>query len=806
MWTIIALAVLCGAWAYNRWPLSYGVWTVMLVTILGVLLDDLHPIVGLLFLIAAICVGFKPLRLSITRKIKTVFARMLPPLSETERVALEGGTVGFEGQLFSGKPQWEIWRTTPYATLSEEEQHFLDNEVEQLCSMVNDWQITHIDADLSEEIWEYCKAHGFFGLIIPKQYGGKGFSALAHHKVIEKISSISPTLSSTVAVPNSLGPGELLMHYGTQDQRDYYLPRLATGQEIPCFGLTSPTAGSDATSISDTGVVCKGVWNGQEVLGLRLNFEKRYITLAPVASLIGLAFRVYDPNHLLSDQEDRGITLALVPRETNGIEIGRRHFPLNTPFQNGPIVGRDVFIPLSQIIGGEAMIGKGWNMLVECLSIGRAITLPSTASGTSKMAAVVSGSYARIRKQFGLSVGRFEGVEEALARMAGRAYQISALSENAAQTVDRGEKPAVISTIAKYHGTEIGRQVVQDAMDVHGGKGIILGPKNYLGRQWQGAPIGITVEGANIMTRSLMIFGQGAILSHPWVLKEMMAVQNNNKEEGDQQFDHAFISHAGFMASHVVRSFWLGLTGCAFNTDAPGSKFTQPFYQKLNRYSANLSLMTDVSLMSLGGRLKFKEALSGRLGDVLSYLYIASSVLRRFEARGEPQEEQVLVSWALYDCFHKIEHALSGSIRNFPIDWIRYVIWPIVFPWGRRAQAPSDRLGHKVAASILNEGVARSNLAQNVFLTPGQNNPAGRVYHALPLAIAAEPIERKWLKQLKLTPLPLMSADDQYTQALANGWLDQAEIDTLKNLRIATWDAITVDDFDANDLKSNTNQ
>lgn len=802
MWTFLVLLTLWATWAYNRWPLSYGVFSTIVITVLGMLVDDLHPIAGLCIAAITVVVGVKNLRMPLVRKIKTIFARMLPPLSETERVALEGGTVGFEGQFFTGKPHWDGWRMMPYAHVSTEEQEFLDNEVEQLCAMVNDWHITHVDADLSAEIWEYCKSHGFFGLIIPKEYGGKGFSALMHHKVIEKISSISPTLSSTVAVPNSLGPGELLMHYGTQEQRDYYLPRLASGQEIPCFGLTSPTAGSDATSISDSGVVCKGLWNGEEVLGLNLNFEKRYITLAPVASLIGLAFRVYDPQHLLGDQVDRGITLALVPRATSGIEIGRRHFPLNTPFQNGPIVGTNVFIPLSQIIGGQEMIGKGWNMLVECLSIGRAITLPSTASGTSKMAAVVSGSYARIRKQFGLSVGRFEGVEEALARMAGRAYQISALSENAAQTVDRGEKPAVVSTIAKYHGTEIGRQVVQDAMDVHGGKGIILGPRNYLGRQWQGAPIGITVEGANIMTRSLMIFGQGAILSHPWVLKEMMAVQNENKEQGDNDFDHAFIGHAGFTASHVVRSLWLGLTGAALNFDAPGSQFTKPFYQKLNRYSANLALMTDVSLMSLGGRLKFKEALSGRLGDVLSYLYIASSVLRRFEARGEPQEERVLVSWALYDCFHKIEQALSGSIRNFPIDWIRYLVWPIVFPWGRRAQAPSDRLGHKVAAVVLNEGVARTNLAANVYLTPGENNPAGRVYNALALAIAAEPVERKWLKQLKSNPLTLMSSDQQYAYAFENGWLDQSEIDLLKSLRAATWDAITVDDFDTENLKS----
>lgn len=805
MWTIFALVSVGLVWAYNRWSLAIGVSLLTAITVIGMLTDNLAPALGLLIIFGCALAGVAPLRRLWTRPIKTIFKKMLPPLSETERVALEGGTVGFEGELFTGKPNWDTWRQTPYAVLSEEETAFLNTEVEQLCGMVNDWQITHVDADLSPEIWAYCKEKGFFGLIIPKEYGGKGFSALAHHKVIEKISSISPTLSSTVAVPNSLGPGELLMHYGTEEQRSYYLPRLASGQEIPCFGLTSPTAGSDATSISDTGVIGMGTWNGQEVMGLYLTFEKRYITLAPVASLIGLAFRVYDPNHLLGETEDRGITLALVPRSTPGIEIGRRHFPLNTPFQNGPITGHNVFIPLSQIIGGEAMIGKGWNMLVECLSIGRAITLPSTASGTSKMAAVVSGTYARLRKQFGLSVGRFEGVEEALARMAGHAYQISALSETAAQTVDRGEKPAVVSTIAKYHGTELGRQVVKDAMDVHGGKGIILGPKNYLGRQWQGAPIGITVEGANIMTRSLMIFGQGAILSHPWVLKEMMAVQKSDKD-GDAQFDQAFTGHAGFALSHVVRSLWLGLTNANWNTAAPGSDFTHPFYQKLNRYSANLALMTDVSLLSLGGRLKFKEALSGRLGDVLSYLYIASSVLRRFEARGEPQEEQVLVSWALYDCFYKIEQALSGAIRNFPIDWIRYMVWPIVFPWGRRAQAPSDRLGHKVAASLLNEGLARTNLAANVYLTPGQNNPAGRVYHALALAIQAEPIERKWLKQLKSTPLLFLTPEEQYAYAINNGWLSADEVEILKSLRTATWDAITVDDFDTNELKSRTNQ
>jgi acyl-CoA dehydrogenase len=418
----------------------------------------------------------------ITKPLLGFYTKILPPLSETERVALEAGTVGFEGELFSGKPDWNVLLNQAKPTLSADEQAFLDGPTEELCRMINDWEITHVHADLTPPVWEFIKKNKFFGMIVPKEYGGLGFSALGNHKVIQKLASISSVVSSTVGVPNSLGPAELLLHYGTQEQKDYYLPRLADGREVPCFGLTGPWAGSDATSIPDYGIVTTGEWNGARVVGVKLTFDKRYITLAPVATLIGLAFRMYDPDGLIGDQKDIGITLALLPRDTAGVEIGRRHFPLNSPFQNGPIHGREVFIPLSQLIGGEAYAGKGWQMLVECLSIGRSITLPSTASGGAKMAAVVTGAYARIRKQFGLSVGRFEGVEEALARIAGKAYAISALSQATAAAVSRGENPAVPSTIAKYHCTEMGREVIKDAMDVHGGKGIILGPRNYLGR------------------------------------------------------------------------------------------------------------------------------------------------------------------------------------------------------------------------------------------------------------------------------------------------------------------------------------
>ncbi|MGH8107514.1 MAG: acyl-CoA dehydrogenase, partial [Arenimonas sp.] len=613
--------------------------------------------------------------------------------------------------------------------------------------------------------------------------------------------SLSATLSSTVGVPNSLGPGELLVHYGTKEQKEYYLPRLADGREIPCFGLTGPTAGSDATSIPDYGIVCEGEWNGARVLGVKLNFEKRYITLAPVASIIGLAFRLYDPNGLLSDEKDRGITLALVPRNTPGMDIGRRHFPLNCAFQNGPIHGKDVFLPLSQLIGGEDYVGHGWRMLVECLSVGRAITLPSTSSGASKLGAVVTGAYSRIRKQFGLSIGRFEGVEEALARVAGNAYAISALAQSTAAAVDRGEKPAVPSAIAKYHCTEMARELARDVMDVSAGKGVILGPRNYLGRGWQAAPIGITVEGANIMTRSLMIFGQGAIRCHPWVLKEMQAAQNPDESKRVPEFDKNLFGHIGFAISNAVRSFWFGLTSAKFGS-APGDAYTKRYYRRLNRYSANLALIADTSMLLLGGKLKFKEKLSGRLGDVLSQLYIASAMLKRYEDDGHPATEQPLLAYAFHDSAFKIERALSGALRNFPIRPAAWLMWLLVFPWGRRAQEPSDRLGRRAAALLMSPCDARDRLADGVFLTPCENNPAGRINAALATVILAEPVERKFLKALKNSDIEALEFKDQLDEGVSEGWITAEERIQLEELRELTWDAISVDDFDPSELVS----
>ena len=738
-------------------------------------------------------------RKKITAPLLGVYQKITPQISDTERTALEAGTIGFEGELFSGKPNWKKLLGEPAAQLSVEEQAFLDGPCEELCHMVNEWQITHELADLPPEIWEFIKKKKFFGMIIPKEYGGLEFSALAQSAVLQKLMGMSGALSSTVGVPNSLGPGELLLHYGTKEQRDYYLPRLADGREVPCFALTGPTAGSDATSIPDYGIVCKGEWQGGNVLGVRLTFDKRYITLAPVATLIGLAFQMHDPDRLLGDKEHIGITLALIPRDTKGLEIGRRHFPLNAAFQNGPLRGKDIFVPLSQLIGGEEMAGQGWRMLVECLSVGRAITLPSNASGGVRMGAIATGAYARMRKQFGMAIGRFEGIEEALARIGGYTYAITALSRATASAVDRGEKPAVTSAIAKYHCTELAREVAKDIMDVHGGKAVQLGPNNYAGRGWQTAPIAITVEGANIMTRSLMIFGQGAIRCHPHVLKEMQAAQIPDYATRLRAFDRELFAHIGFAFSNAARSFVLGLLNAKIGA-APGDKYTRRFYRKLNRYAANLALVADTSMLLLGGKLKFKEKLSARLGDVLSNLYIASAMLKRYEDQGRPIADQPLLAWAFHDCAFRMQTALDGVLRNFPIRPAAWLLRALVFPIGRREAPPSDRLGRRVAAILCAPGETRDRLAEWAYLTPSANNPVGRMNALLPDVIAAEPVERKFAKAQKSGAIKSLDAAAQLAEAEQIGAITADERKLLERVRAATMEFIDVDDFDPAEL------
>jgi acyl-CoA dehydrogenase len=728
------------------------------------------------------------------------FRRMLPEISETEQVALDAGTVGWEGELFAGHPNWNLLKKQPYLELTVEEQAFLDGPVQKLCDMLDNWQITHRDADLSPETWEFLKKNRFFGMIIPKQYGGLGFSAMAHRAVLQKISSVCAVAGSTVAVPNSLGPGELLLHYGTEEQKNHYLPRLARGEEIPCFGLTGPTAGSDATSIPDYGIVCKAEYKGKDVVGIRLNFDKRYITLAPVATLIGIAFRMYDPDGLVGDKEDLGISLALIPSGTKGLEIGRRHMPLNLPFQNGPILGKDVFVPLDALIGGIDMAGQGWRMLVECLSVGRAISLPATSTGGTKMGALATGAYARIRKQFNMPIGRFEGVEAALARIAANAYATSALSRMTATAVDIGEKPAVTSAIAKYHTTEMAREVIKDAMDVHGGKGVILGPRNYLGRGWEGIPVSITVEGANILTRNLMIFGQGAIRCHPFVLKEMQAARIADTRERLESFDALLFAHVGYSIRNAVRSLFLGLSFGKF-TMVPHDRKTAKYYQKLSRYSASLAFVSDVAMLTLGGKLKQKEHISARLGDVLSHLYICSAMLKRFESQGRPAADQAILAWAFHNAIHQIQLALRLVVDNFPNRYLRTVLRFVVFPFGRREKAPGDRLTHKVAQLLLVPSDTRDRLTQGVYRSDTSNHPICFMERALPQVIQAEPLERRLLKALKQGDIKGITWEEQVRSAIETHVLSKEEADILARVRKLVAEIIAVDDFDAEELR-----
>jgi acyl-CoA dehydrogenase len=736
----------------------------------------------------------------ITRPFMRAYLRLLPTMSQTEKEALEAGTVWWDGELFTGAPRWGKLLAAKPPQLSAAEIAFLAGPCEELCRMLDEWNITHERADLPPQVWEFLKTRGFFAMIIPKKYGGLEFSAYAHSCVLAKISSRSPTASSTVAVPNSLGPAELLNHYGTEEQKNYYLPRLARGEEVPCFALTGPRAGSDASSIPDTGIVTRGLWAGSEVVGLRLNFTKRYITLAPVASVIGLAFRMFDPERLLGGKTDIGITCALIPRNTPGVSIGRRHFPLNVPFQNGPIQGKDVFVPLDFIIGGPAMAGSGWRMLVEQLSVGRCISLPSNATGAAKAGVWATGAYARIRTQFNLPVGRFEGVETVIARMVGLTYTMDAARSVTAGAIDGGEKPSVPSAMLKYHVTEMGRQVANDAMDVHGGKGICLGPRNYLGRAYQIVPVAITVEGANLLTRNLIIFGQGAVRCHPFVLREMSAARNPDRVAGVDEFDRALFAHVGFTISNAVRSFIMALTHARF-TRAPVQGATARYYQHVVRFSASFAFAVDVAMLSLGGYLKKKEGLSARLGDVLSCMYLASMVLKHHENQGRPEEDLCIVEWACRNLLYHAQEQLHGFLRNFPNPLLAALMRALIFPRGRVYSAPGDRLGRKVAALVTTPTEARERLCEYIYWTLEPGNPLGLLQEALLLAVQFEPLEKRirveGVKSGKITALDLPG---RIQQALALGIVSETEAAALRDYDRKVMELISVDDFESAEL------
>ncbi|MGH8616119.1 MAG: acyl-CoA dehydrogenase [Burkholderiales bacterium] len=779
VWTLaLAAALAIAGWAY---PLSGA------ATVAG----------GIAVVVFALIANPTPLRrMLVAAPLLAVFRRILPQVSQTEQEALDAGTVWWDGDLFSGRPDWRKLLAYPKPTLTTEEQAFLDGPVETLCRMIDDWQITHEAYDLPPNVWQFIKDQGFLGMIIPKQYGGKGFSALAHSEVVMKLTTRSGTAAVSVMVPNSLGPGELFLHYGTTAQKEYYLPRLAQGLEMPCFALTSPEAGSDAGGIPDFGIVCKGEWEGKpDVLGIRLTWEKRYITLGPIATLLGLAFRLYDPDHILGDKKDIGITLAVIPTKTPGVHIGRRHLPLNAVFQNGPNWGRDVFIPMDYVIGGAGYAGQGWKMLMNCLAAGRSISLPANGVGISKMAALTTGAYGRVRTQFKLSVGRFEGVEEAMARIGGNTYLIDAARVMTAGAVDLGEKPSVISAIVKYHLTERGRAVINDAMDVHGGKGICMGPNNYLARAYQQTPIAITVEGANILTRSMIIFGQGAIRGHPWVLKEIAATQEADRGRAVADFDRAFCGHVAFGISNFARALWMGLTRGTCVLNVPGDGRTRRYYRQFTRLSSAFALAADLSMFVLGGALKRRERLSARLGDILSLLYLGSAALKRFEDDGRPRADEPFLQWALEDTLVRIQDAFYGLFENFPSRPLAGLLRLAIFPWGREYRLPTDRLGSQVVGLLMEPSAARDRLTKGVYISPDENDPIATLEAALRAVIAAEPVEAKLRAATRDGRVQTAFGELAAERAHEQGVLSDAEFALLERARALRRRVIMVDDF-----------
>jgi len=784
--------------AYNRGNLL--AWTGTFALLLGLRtfavreLSGLGWLVWLFFLAAAVIVNVPVMRRALFMKpIFLLFRQMLPSISRTEREALEAGTVWWDGELFTGNPDWDKLLATPKPELTDDERSFLDGPVEELCRRLDDWKIVTSTRDLPPDVWRFIKENGLFGMIIPKEYGGFGFSTLAHSQVVMKVASRSIAAAVTVMVPNALGPAELLLRYGTAEQKKHYLPRLAKGEEIPCFALTGPEAGSDAASLPDTGIVCRGIFRGQETVGIKLNWEKRYITLGPVATILGLAFQLRDPEHLLGNDGEPGITLALIPTDTPGIVIGSRHDPLGVPFLNGPNFGKDVFIPIEWVIGGQAGIGQGWRMLMESLAAGRSISLPALSSGGAKFVARVVGAYARVRRQFRLPIGRFEGIEEALARIAGNTYLMDAVRVMTCGAVDLGERPSVISAIVKYHCTERMRTIVNDGMDVLGGSGICLGPRNLLGRIYQAAPIGITVEGANILTRSMIIFGQGVIRCHPYLLKEMEAVTNPDVRHALAEFDRLLRNHAAHILSNAARALFLGITGgrLARVPAAPARRY----YQVATRLSAAFALTADTVLLTLGGTLKRRERISSRLADILSQLYLISALLKQFSDRRSPMDELPLLRWAYEESVHNIQESFGELFDNLPFRPAAWLLRLIVFPFGHHFARPDDGLSRRIARILMEPSALRDRLSAGLFIPNDLSDPLGRLEDALRKVTAAEPVEQKLNDAVKNGRLEERTDHSLLEAGIRAGIITRDEAGLVLQATAARREVIQVDDF-----------
>ena len=769
----------------------------------------------LLLIIALLCMHPTPLRRQyLTTPLLGWIRNKLPRLSDTEQQALKAGSVDWDGDIFSGRPRWKTLLDYAHARLTDREQQFLDGPTEELCRRLNDWHITNELYDLPTDLWDFIRQQGFFGLVIPQEHGGLGFSQLAHSEIVMKIASRSISAAVTVMVPNSLGPGELLLHYGTDEQKNAYLPGLARGEHIPCFALTSPVAGSDAGAIPDLGVICHGEWEGQTVLGMKVTWNKRYITLAPVATLIGLAIKVYDPDHLLErTEEDKpvrelGVTCVLIPRDTPGVHAGARHLPMNTVFMNGPTWGEDVFIPLDYVIGGADMIGQGWKMLLEVLSIGRSISLPALGVSAGKMSCLATGAYAAVREQFGRPIREFEGVQEALEPVAGYTYMMDCARIFTASMLERGVRPSVPSGILKYRNTELMREVVNHAMDVVAGRAVINGPRNFLAPAYTATPIAITVEGANILTRSLMVFGQGAIRCHPYIVQEIEAAGMSDSDKAIGQLDEVFYRHVAHTTGNGIRALLLGLTRGALAW-GPAQGGLRAHYRQLSRLSAIFAVMTDIALLTLGGSLKARQRFAGRMSDALSHQFYASAVIKQWHEEGYHPEHRELVEWSLQMLLYQTQESLYQAIVQFPVKALRLPLRILFFPTGRYLQRPNDALGEQLAEQLTQEGPIRQRLVQGIHASDNPEDPVGRLLHGWKLAQATAPLRARLNdavekasadEALDIEMLLAHEWDQVLEWAEKTGVLSGEERTQVAEAMAAMYEVIRVDAFAAEDI------
>lgn len=791
------LLLLLSLWAifYFQLSRSAGAIALMVMSVVCAFISPWSLILGIPLILISLVVMIDPLRMSfISKPAYKALANAMPSISPTEREALDSGTSWWEKELFMGAPNWETFNSYPYPKLSLEEQAFLDNEVETLCSMLDEWEI-HEQKALPDHVWQYIKEHGFLGLIIPKEYGGRAFSSFAQSRVMSKIASRSLTTAVSCMVPNSLGPGELLLHYGTEEQKDRYLPGLARGEEIPCFGLTSPEAGSDAGAIPDTGVVCYAQFEGQEVLGLRMNFSKRWITLAPIATVVGLAFKMYDPDHLLGEQTEYGITCALLPASHEGVIVGPRHNP-GPPFMNGTVEGKDVFIPLDWIIGGVKNAGKGWRMLMECLAVGRGISLPALSTSTSEMTYLNVGAFSRIRQQFKISVGKFEGVQEANSEIASDTYMLEAFRYLVTCGLNQGGKPAVMTAIAKYYATEGMRKVVNHGMDVVGGRAIQMGPRNFLAPYYQAIPVSITVEGANILSRSLMIFGQGSMRCHPYLYEELQLLQAEDSAAALNPFDNLLFKHLGYTFNRTARSFAYAFTGGSSAAPQSAVDFTQPYYKIINRLSANFALTADMCLGLLAGDIKRKEMLSGRLADIHAHLFIASSILKYFEHSKKTEDERLHAQLAVEKSLYTAQEAFFDLFANFPSGAAAGMVKLLCFPFGRPVAKPSDRLKQEVANVMMEDNAFRKVLKKHVFYSTAEDDVNGRMESTFTMLLEIEQLWDRFKKAENKGQFKGLSFADHVADAYEQGFINEEEANKLLHYNARRYDSMLTDVFD----------